>query len=378
LSQAASSSSSSYRLSPWVGSAGILLFVFAIAAGLIGFKMWQVSQMAAQGAPPEAPTFVRLEKSSSFDFRQRSTAIGTIVAPRSIVLSNEVAGTVAKTYLPAGGIVEAGTVLVELDTSIESAQLRAAEAAASMAESRYTRTKEARRNNALTELELDEAEGEWIQAQSLVAELQAVIAKKRLVTPFRATVGLSDTHEGQYLPSGSEITSLQSVDDYLHIDFNLPQQVADWIEVGQAVQLDYDQRELQAEVVAKDSRTDPLTRNQTIRARLDLAPDHFKPGDSVKVQVEYGPIVSAVAVPVEAVRRTPNGPRVFVAQPDQQGQLRAQERPVEVARTVHSRALILEGIRENETVVTSGSFKLADGGLLQEVETNLPDASAAE
>ena len=57
--------------------------------------------------------------------RPTTTAIGTVVALRSITLRNELAGTVRETALEPGQIVEPGTVLVALDVSVEKADLQA-------------------------------------------------------------------------------------------------------------------------------------------------------------------------------------------------------------------------------------------------------------
>ena len=311
-------------------------------------------------------TAVQLAVARPISFRHSSTAIGTVLAPRSITLSNEVPGTVAEVALVAGAVVEQGAVLLRLDSSIEAAQLESARAAAKIAASRFERIQQAFNARALTALELEEAEAQLAQANARVAELQAVIAQKTLVAPFRARVGLSDTHEGQYLPAGTQITSLQSVDDYLLVDFMLPQSVVDSINVGQSVTLAYENQPLQATIEALDSRTDRLTRSRLVRARLDSPPGQLiKPGDSVRVLVEYGPEIPAVAIPLEAIRRTPTGAQIFVAQIDEQGGLRARQRIIEIGQNIGDEAAVLTGVQANERVVTTGSFKLLDGGLLQ-------------
>jgi len=358
------------QVSSWLGSllgsAGVLVAVVLIAAGLLGFKYWQATQMAQQGPPPEVPTSVVLTTAQSFTFRPTSTAIGTVVASRSIVLRNEISGTVSHVQLSPGAVVDAGTVLVELDSSVEAAQLESAVAAAKMARSRFYRTREAQKNGALTELELEEAEGQLAQADARVSELKAIIDRKRLMAPFRARVGLSDTHQGQYLPSGTEITSLQSVDDFLFIDFALPQHVAGSVVVGQAVQVLASDQILTASIEALDSRSDRLTRNLMARARLENAPVALKPGDSVQVQIEYGTASEGVAVPVEALRRSPAGAQVYVVTKDSRGDLRAERRSVAVQQSIGAQAILFSGVSTGETVVTTGSFKLMDGGLVRE------------
>src|SRR5690606_34475726 len=67
------------------------------------------------------------------DYRGSTTAIGTVLATRSISLRNELPGTVRGVGLRSGQGVEAGTVLVALDVSVEEAELRARKARAERA-----------------------------------------------------------------------------------------------------------------------------------------------------------------------------------------------------------------------------------------------------
>ncbi|MBX3421883.1 MAG: efflux RND transporter periplasmic adaptor subunit [Pirellulaceae bacterium] len=360
----------------FLSSMGVVAAVVLVGCGLVGLRYWQSTHMAQHGPPPEMPTAVVLAEATASSFRPTSAAIGTVVAPRSIVLSNEISGTVAQVQLSPGTVVEPGTVLVELDNSVEAAQLESAVAAAKMAQSRFNRTKQAQRNRAMTELELEEAEGQLAQAEARVAELKAIIERKRLVAPFRARVGLSNTHPGQYLPSGTEITSLQSVEGYYFIDFALPQHVAGSVEVGQRVQLLANRQNYTAKIEALDSRSDRLTRNLLARARLDDAPTDLKPGDSVQVQIEYGAECQGVSIPIEALRRTPVGAQVFVAKPNASGQLRAEQRSVVVQQSIGGQAILYSGVQVGEQVVTTGSFKLLDGGLLQETSKPTHPASS--
>lgn len=357
------------------GSLAILLGVVAVGFGLFAIKQYQFAQMGAQEAPPEAPNFVEMTTAHSVSFRATSTAIGTIIAPRSILLSNEVPGTVVSTNLTPGAVVTAGTVLLQLDTSIEQAQLDGAQAAASIAKSRFERTREAFQSRALTELELEEAQTQVLQAEARVSELRAVIAKKTLLAPFNARIGLSDTHEGQYLPSGTQITTLQSVEDYLYVDFTIPQSVAPSLQPGQPINLIAQELPLTASILALDSRTDKMTRNVMVRAKIANAPNYLQPGDSVRVQIEYGDEIQAVAIPAEALRRTPEGALAFVAEDDGKGQLRAKQRMVQVIKSIGNDVALMSGIKSGERVVTIGSFKLMPGSLLAE---SIKDPAAVE
>jgi len=358
---------------PVLGSLAVLLGVAAIGGGLYAIKQYQIEQMAAQEEPPEIPNFVKMADARPITFRATSTSIGTIIAPRSVLLSNEVPGTVVSTDLTPGAVVDAGTVLLQLDISIEQAQLEGALAASSIARSRFERTREAFQSRALTELELEEAQTQVLQADARVAELRAVIAKKTLVAPFKARIGLSDTHQGQYLPSGTQITSLQSVEDDLFVDFTIPQSVAPSLQPGQSINLMAEDISLVASILALDSRTDKMTRNVMVRARISNAPEFLQPGDSVRVQIEYGDEIQAVAIPAEALRRTPEGSLAFVAEDDGTGQIRATQRMVQVIKSIGNEVALMSGVKSGDRVVTVGSFKLMPGSLLVEAQ---PDPSS--
>ena len=82
----------------------------------------------------EATELVTVSVSKKVEHRQTTTSIGTVLALRSITLRNEVPGTVRQVMLAPGQIVDAGTVLVGLDVSVEQAELRALQAQATLAQ----------------------------------------------------------------------------------------------------------------------------------------------------------------------------------------------------------------------------------------------------
>src|SRR6266704_1828128 len=64
---------------------------------------------------------VTVAVAKALEHRQTTTSIGTVIALRSITLRNELPGTVRQVMLTPGQVVDAGTVLVALDISVEEA-----------------------------------------------------------------------------------------------------------------------------------------------------------------------------------------------------------------------------------------------------------------
>jgi membrane fusion protein (multidrug efflux system) len=306
---------------------------------------------------------VSVATAESREHRAGVTSIGTVLATRSVVLRNELAGTVSEVALAPGRIVAAGTVLVALDVSVEQAELLAQQAQAQLAQTILDRNQEASQGNAVSQIEVDRARAERDVALAQVERTKAIIGRKTIRAPFPARVGLSDVHRGQYLAEGTELTTLQGVDDAVHVDFAVPQRVASGLKQGDRVEVVTGSGPpVAATIVAVDARIDPATRNASVRARL--AETAVAPGSSVRVEVPDGPALAAVAIPVSALRKGPAGDHVFVIATGPDGSMRAHVRKVTSGPVLGEDVLIVDGLEAGEQVATSGSFKLREAVLV--------------
>jgi membrane fusion protein (multidrug efflux system) len=349
-------------------SIALVASVLVIGAGLTSWKFSSLRAAEAAGANPMEPAeVVTTAAAVERPYSATTTAIGTVHALRSVTLRNEVPGTVRIARLTPGQIVEPGTVLVALDVSVEEASLRALEAQAGLAGTVLERTKSLADEGAASREELDRARAERDVALAEIARLKAVIARKTIRAPFRARVGISDVHTGQYLSEGTELTTLQGVAEPVNVDFAVAQAVAGGLRVGQRVEVfaGADSIPLSASIVAVDARVDPETRNALVRARLAGNDRIPAPGASVRVRIPTGPAQQAVFVPVSALRKGPGGDQVFVLTEDSTGVTRAAVRRVVAGEVLDDQVLVAEGITAGEQVATSGSFKLRDGAKVQ-------------
>jgi membrane fusion protein (multidrug efflux system) len=350
--------------------ASFLLIGGVLASGALLAAWKQNANREAEAVAanqPEPVELVTLARAELREHRQTITAIGTVRALRSITLRNEVAGTVRLASLVPGQVVEAGALLVELDASVERAELRALEAQAKLAETMLTRRELLLAHGAIPEDDVDQVRAQRDVALAQIASTRARIAKKVIRAPFRARVGLADVHPGQYLNEGVELTTLQGVSDEAHVDFAVPQRVAAGIRLGSTVEVANNDGApaLQAKVVAIDARVDAATRNATVRARLPGAGSAPAPGAAVRVLVPVGAASNAVAVPVSALRKAPAGDHVWVVTADDAGVSRAHERKVEAGQVLGETVILLAGLTAGEQVAATGSFKLREGGRVQ-------------
>jgi membrane fusion protein (multidrug efflux system) len=348
-----------------VSSSLLLLTLAGLGLYLAAWKGDALRQAeAASLSPAEPAESVTVAPVREDIERPTTTAIGTVLALRSVSLRNELPGTVRHVALSPGQIVEAGTVLVALDVEVERAELAALEARAALAETTLARLERLILENATSATTVDQARATRDVARADIARTRAIIERKTIRAPFRARVGLADVHTGQYLDAGTVLTTLQAVNGAVHVDFAVPQFVASNLRTGTRVLVaeGTGSTPQTAEIVAVDARVNADTRNATVRARLHGNASALPaPGASVQVTVPTAPAKPSLVVPATALRKGPEGDQVFVVSSGTDGQLRAEARRVETGALLGEHVLVRTGLALGETVATSGSFKLRDG-----------------
>ena len=345
----------------WIASSLLLTTVVGTGIGLATWKLTALQKAgAAAASQPEPMESVTVSVATPREHQQTTTSIGTVLAMRSVTLRNELAGTARKVALVPGQIVEEGTLLVALDVTVEEAELKALEAQAALAETSLQRVQRLEKTHVAADADLDRARAERDVALAQIARTKAVMERKTIRAPFRARVGMADLHPGQYLNEGTLLTTLQSVDDAVHVDFAVAQWVAVNLRAGGTVQIVAGDKTFPATIVALDARLDCNTRNATVRAKIEDAASAPPPGASVRVRIPVGAPRPGVSVPVSAVRKGPEGDHVFIIAPDKEGKMRASVRPVQSGPMIGDEMLIHSGIKAGEQVAALGSFKLRE------------------
>ena len=105
----------------------VAVVVFIVAIGFVKFHQIQsaIAAYASMSPPPEAVTTV---VAAQANWPVTLSAIGTVTAAQGVIVSADLPGTVASIEFESGKRVQAGDVLVRLDSRQEQAQLAAAKA----------------------------------------------------------------------------------------------------------------------------------------------------------------------------------------------------------------------------------------------------------
>ena len=344
---------------------GLLLLVGALA----GAKVFQFKTMFAAGAsmvpPPETVTTTEVRPDT---WQPVLSAVGSVAAVQGVMLSAEEAGTVRHIAFESGATVKAGDLLLQLDTSVEQAQLRSAAAAADLARANLARARDLRAKSMVSQADLETAEAQTKQADAQQDNIRAVIGKKTLRAPFAGRTGIRQVNLGQFVNTGDPIVTLQAVDP-VHVDFFLPQQRLAQLSVGMTVQVATDafpDQRFEGKLTVINPEVDTATRNVRLQATLDNPQGWLRPGMFVNVNAALPLLEKVLMIPATAVLYAPYGDSVFIIEEKKDEKTGAiskvlNQKFVHLGKTRGDFVVVTSGLEAGQTIVTTGVFKLRNG-----------------
>ncbi len=382
-----------------------LLGLTIVVAALVAVKMLQFRAMDEQGKkavpPPEIVT-TAVAKSALWEISL--TAVGSLVAVQGVTVAAELAGKVAEIAFQPGGNVRKGDLLIRQDTGSEEAQLSGAISQEKLTRTVLDRNAQMLPDRIVSQADYDASAANKEQATAQVDNVRTAIGKKTIRAPFGGRLGIRQVNLGQMLREGDPIVTLQSLDP-IFVNFALPQQHLAQLRPGLPVRVTCDALPgltIDGRITTVNPLVDADTRNIQLQATLTNREEKLLPGMFVTVAVGLPVRKKVIAIPATAVLYAPYGDSVFVVTPTPPSSVKGQgeERtssPVKGESKERARApvkgegkerapsapgggglvirqqfvrlgekrgdfvAVTDGLKEGETIVSTGVFKLRNG-----------------
>ncbi len=346
-----------------------ILALIILGGSLAGIKVLQIRHMMAVGSkmvpPPETISTTPVQLQS---WESTLSAVASLEAVQGVTVAAEQLGKVVKISFTPGDMVQKGALLAQLDTSAEEAQLRALESSRNLARTNLRRLAELADKGLISRAEYDNADAGFKQAEAQTENIKAVIDKKNIRAPFSGRLGVRQINLGQILKEGQEIVSLQTLDP-VFVNFMLPQQELSKIATGMTVRVNGDgthEKELSATITTIDPKVDARTRNIRVQATVANKEELLRPGMFVNAAVVLPEQAKVFTIPGTAVLYAPYSDSVFVVEEkkDEKSGKDIQKLRQQFVRLGEKRGdfvAVLSGLKEGETVASTGVFKLRNG-----------------
>jgi len=391
-------------------------FPFALLAGLAVVTNAACSRAStAQRAPGKAEQAkaVQVEPVREESVRRTIEVVGTLAAEDEVTISAEAEGRVSRIVADLGDRVVAGQVLVELDREKSQYALDQQTASFARALAKYgasdvnhlpaiedtpdvqkafaeldqarqaaKRAEELGRRELLPKQAIDDADAmlrakqasynSALQtAKDLRADIDASTASMKLAqrqlqdssirAPFDGYVQKRLVSLGEYVKMQAPVISVVRMDP-LKVTAEIPEKMAPWVSLGQAVDLRVDAYPDLA-VTGKVSRISPAvnttTRAFSFEARVPNEKALLKPGTFARVHIDSDKVDQVITVPFTALQYRYGVNRVFVVVSDAEGD-HLSAREIKIGDRLGDR-IEITGLKPGEPVVTTDVEKLVDG-----------------
>ncbi len=341
---------------------GVALVFLSLGA----FKAAQIKEMSSQAhvMPAASVTSAKAEQDT---WQPTLKSIATLAPVEGVLLAADAEGTITRIAVENGAAVKAGDVLVEFDTTVETAQLAAAEARHRIASLDRKRAEELLAKNTISQAELDAADAQLRQTEADAAAVRALLGKKIVRAPFSGRVGIRLINLGQFVARGAPLMPLQRMDP-MYVDLQIPQRQLPQVAVGQRVNVRVDafpDRVFEGKISAINPAVDSASRNVSVQATIANPDEILRSGMFARAEIELKTGKPEIVLPATAISYASYGNSVFIIEkmkhPDGSEYLGVRQTFVKLGAARGDMISILEGVKPGEEVVTSGVFKLRNG-----------------
>lgn len=340
----------------------VILLLVVMFGGIFGWKFFAGQKMAAMMSAPPPPAVIASTEVQQETWQPFLYSVGSVVATQGVQVTTEVPGQVDKILFESGQQVEEGDVILQLDDSVDKADLEGLIAQLNLARLQFERARKLVKERSVSQSEFDQSRAQLDGAQATVASKRAVIAKKKIPAPFSGQLGIREVDVGEYLSPGARIVPLQALDP-VYVDYTLPERHFEQLQAGQAVHVEvqaYPDRVFDGSISAINPGIDPGTRSVRLRATLDNPDQALRPGMFAEVRTVLPARSGILTLPRTAVTYNPYGESVFVIV-EKDGQQVVQNRRIKTGEVREGRVEIIDGLQVGEVVVSAGHVKLRNG-----------------
>jgi len=312
--------------------------------------------------------------------------VGTVQAYNTATVRAQVSGRLTEVNFKEGQEVKPGDILAKIDPVLYQAQYdqavaKKAQDEATLANARLDEKRYANLVKAenVSQQQADTARATVAQNEALVKQDQAAIDNAlanlnystiRAPIPGRTGIRLIDMGN---LVTSSDATGIVVVAQLrpIAVVFTLPEDtVAEVLEAQSKgpvpVQAITDGNVIgEGKLLVVDNQIDQTTGTVKLKATFENEKNNLWPGLFVNAKLKLKTLENAIVVPSVAVQQGANGSYVYLVTPDNTAKLTN----VKVVQEGENRAVIAEGVKPGDTIVTTGFASLQDGSKIR-VDTN--------
>lgn len=377
-----------------------------VAAGLV-FVVMAVSaacKQEAESMPAPEVSQVEVVTVQTQDVPDEPEFIGQAEASRPVEIRPQVTGILKAVLYPEGRDVKQGDRLYQIEpvpfkAAVASAKAKIAQAEARVVQAKQdlARVKPLLAEQAVSQKDVDDAVAEQLASSAALEGAQADLIKAQfdldntlITAPINGIIERSRYYEGRLVSAQTDLLTMIHRVDPMYVVVNVPElfilqrrrdieakkitHPGDYKLRGRLTFMDgtvYPQEGV-LDLLEPGLRTE--TSSRQIRVTFPNPNRTLLPGQFVKVRFTGDTKTDAVLIPQRAVMQGPQGPFVYVVNPDEKVEIR----DVAASDWKGSQWIIDRGLHTGDRVVVNGLMKIGPGAPVKAVPWVAVNASATE
>jgi membrane fusion protein, multidrug efflux system len=312
-------------------------------------------------------------------------AIGNVEAYSTVAIKSRVTGELKKVHFQEGQDVAQGALLFTIDSDPFDADLKKTQAnlarniaLAKKAEEDLRRYADLVKKEYISQEQYDQASTNLEALKAQIKADQAAVETTRLQVsyctiraPISGRTGALLVNPGNQIKANDDTKNLVVINQIqpVYVTFSLPEQALSEIKRYSAegklkIKAFLSKAEESPEeglLSFIDNSVDKTTGTIRLRGTFPNQKKRLWPGGFVNIVLDLTSQPNTLVVPSQAVQTGMDGQYVFVIKQD----LKAENRPVTVGRSLDGHSVIEKGLKVGEMVVIDGQFQLVPGTRVQ-------------
>lgn len=294
------------------------------------------------------------------DYKHYLEIQGKVDAEDNITLSTQTGGLVKVVNVREGEQVKKGQILAEMDNQALKQSVEEMRTQYQLTKTLYQKQKNLWDQKIGSEVQYLTAKANKESMENRLASLNEQLAMTRITSPINGTVDAVNIKVGNTVSPGMPAIRVVNYSE-LKVIAGVPETYAGRIKEGDSVQLFFPDmnKNIDSKIHFAGNVIDPINRTFDVEIKIDEKDVRLNPNMVAVVRINDMSADSAIVVPINAIQNADDERYVFLAV-EKQGKFVAQKQPVRVESTYNGMALVTEGIKPGDRLITVGYQSLVN------------------
>ena len=290
-------------------------------------------------------------------FQNDYTVSGSLLPNEEIKIMPEVSGRVTSITFDEGTKVTQGQVLLKIYNEDTKAQIQKLHAQRELQVKIKNRQAELLRIGGISQQDFETTTTQIQSIDADIAYAQAMLRKTTIYAPFSGRIGIRNVSAGAVITPATIVATLQQT-RILKMDFTIPDQYKEQVVPGKAIAFSVTGKldTFSAVISAIEPAANEVTRTLKVRALVQNQDHILTAGSFTHIIIPFENNKSALLVPSQSVIPTDRDKVVAVIKNG-----KAAMTPVTIGTRTGDRVEILQGLKEGDTILTTGIMQVKQG-----------------